>query len=190
MLRSTHPTEMLNNELFKYLLLNIHMSRWKAPRPISSPYITPAGYQRLEQELKNLWLKRKNVVVALSAAAAEGDRSENAEYIYRKKELRGIDGRIHFLQKRMPTLNIISAMPADQEKIFFSAWILLETDKNEEVLYRIVGADEFEMDKRYISLDSPLAQALLKKTFDDQILIRNEFQETQYTVISTYAKLI
>ena len=183
MLRSTHPTEMLNNELFKYLLLNIHMSRWKAPGPISSPYITPAGYQRLEQELKNLWLKRKNVVVALSAAAAEGDRSENAEYIYRKKELRGIGGRIHFLQKRMPTLNIISAMPADQEKIFFSAWILLETDKNEEVLYRIVGADEFEMDKRYISLDSPLAQALLKKTFDDQILIRNEFQETQYTVI-------
>ncbi|RLA23521.1 MAG: transcription elongation factor GreB [Gammaproteobacteria bacterium] len=158
------------------------MSRWKAPRPKSSPYITPAGYQRLERELKNLWLKRKGVVSALSAAAAEGDRSENAEYIYRKKELRGIDSRIHFLQKRMPTLNVISEMPTDQERIFFSAWVLLENDKGEELLYRIVGADEFEMDKRYISLDSPLARSLLKKTFDDQVIIRNEFQETRYTV--------
>lgn len=158
------------------------MARWKAPRPKSSPYITPAGYQRLELELKGLWLKRKGVVAALSAAAAEGDRSENAEYIYRKKELRGIDSRIHFLQKRMPALNIISETPADQERIFFSAWVLLENDKGDELLYRIVGADEFEMDKRYISLDSPLARALLKKTFDDQVIIRNEYQETRYTV--------
>jgi len=158
------------------------MSRWKAPRPKSSPYITPTGYQHLEQELKNLWLKRKDVVSALSAAAAEGDRSENAEYIYRKKELRGIDSRIHFLQKRMPSLNIISAKPADQDRIFFSAWVLLENDKGDELLYGIVGADEFGMDKRYISLDSPLAQALLKKTFDDQVQIHNEVQKTQYTV--------
>ncbi|HIG65696.1 MAG TPA: transcription elongation factor GreB [Methyloprofundus sp.] len=158
------------------------MSRWKAPRPKSSPYITPTGYQHLEQELKNLWLKRKDVVSALSAAAAEGDRSENAEYIYRKKELRGIDSRIHFLQKRMPSLNIISAKPADQDRIFFSAWVLLENDKGDDLLYRIVGADEFGMDKRYISLDSPLAQALLKKTFDDQVQIHNEVQKTQYTV--------
>lgn len=159
------------------------MPRWKAPRSKSSAYITPVGYQCLEHELKNLWLKRKDVVTALSAAAAEGDRSENAEYIYRKKELRGIDWRIHFLQKRMPTLNIIVDMPADQGRVFFSAWILLENDKGEEVLYRIVGADELEMDKRYISLDSPLAQALLKKTFDDQVQIRNEFLEIQYTVV-------
>lgn len=159
------------------------MARWKAPRPKSSPYITPAGYQRLELELKGLWLKRKDVVAALSAAAAEGDRSENAEYIYRKKELRGIDSRIHFLQKRMPTLNIISEKPADRERIFFSAWVLLENDQGEELLYRIVGADEFEMNKCYISLDSPLARALLKKTFDDRVIIRNEFQETQYTVL-------
>ncbi|NYT46866.1 MAG: GreA/GreB family elongation factor [Candidatus Methanofishera endochildressiae] len=155
---------------------------WRACRPKSSPYITPIGYQRLEQELKNLWQKRKGVVSALSAAAAEGDRSENAEYIYRKKELRGIDSRIHFLQTRMPSLNIISDKPADQDRIFFSAWVLLENDKGDEVLYRIVGADEFEMDKRYISLDSPLAQALLKKTFDDQVQIHNELQKTQYTV--------
>ncbi|MCK5356695.1 MAG: GreA/GreB family elongation factor, partial [Methyloprofundus sp.] len=107
----------------------------------------------------------------------------NAEYIYRKKELRGIDGRIHFLQKRMPALNIIADTPANQDKIFFSAWVLLENDKGEEVIYRIVGADEFEMDKRYISLDSPLAQALLKKTFDDEVLIRNEARKIHYSVM-------
>ncbi|WP_338024433.1 GreA/GreB family elongation factor [Bathymodiolus japonicus methanotrophic gill symbiont] len=83
----------------------------------------------------------------------------------------------------MPTLNIIADTPADQERVFFSAWVLLENDKGEELLYRIMGADEFEMDKRYISLDSPLAQALLKKTFADQVQIRNEFQEIQYTVV-------
>ena len=97
--------------------------------------------------------------------------------------MRGIDGRIHFLQQRMPTLNIIADMPADQGRVFFSAWVLLENDKGEEVLYRIVGADEFEMDKRYISLDSPLAQALLKKTFDDQVQISNEYQQHQYTIV-------
>lgn len=159
------------------------MSRWKAPLPKSSPYITPAGYQRLEQELRNLWIKRKGVVEALSAAAAEGDRSENAEYIYRKKELRGIDRRIHFLQKRMPALNIITDIPADQDKIFFAAWVLLENERGDELLYRIVGADEFEVDKRYISLDSPLARALLKKTFDDEVFIRNEVQTVRYLVL-------
>jgi len=159
------------------------MSRWKAPLPKSSPYITPAGYQRLELELKNLWIKRKGVVEALSAAAAEGDRSENAEYIYRKKELRGLDRRIHFLQRRMPVLNIIADSPADQDRIFFAAWILLENDKGDELLYRIVGADEFEVNKCYISLDSPLAKALLKKTFDDEVLIRNEYQEVRYSVL-------
>ena len=82
----------------------------------------------------------------------------------------------------MPALNIISENPGDQQRIFFSAWVLLENDQGEELLYRIVGADEFEMDKRYISLDSPLARALLKKTFDDEVLIRNEYKETRYTV--------
>lgn len=158
------------------------MSRWKAPRPASSPYIMPAGYSRLEAELKSLWLKRTGVVSALSDAAAEGDRSENAEYIYRKKELRGIDGRIHFLQKRLPKLNVISDQPADQNKVFFSAWVMLENTQEQSVLYRIVGADEFEIDKRYISLDSPLARALLKKTFDDEILIRVDSQEIKYTI--------
>ncbi len=145
------------------------MARWKPPRPKSSPYITQQGYQRLETELNELWQKRKEVTAALSAAAAEGDRSENAEYIYRKKELRGIDRRIHYLQKRLPSLTVVKDLPANQDQVFFGAWVTLEKEDGEEVCYRIVGADEIDAKKGFISLDSPLAQALLKKTFEDKV---------------------
>lgn len=158
------------------------MSRWKPPRPKSSPYITPEGYQALETELKQLWDRRKHVTAALAAAAAEGDRSENAEYIYRKKELRGIDRRIHFLQKRLPSLTVVNDKPGNQEQIFFGAWVTLEKENGSEVTYRIVGPDEINSTKGYISLDSPLAKALLKKTLDDEIIIHNELQQTRYYV--------
>ncbi len=115
------------------------MSRWKPPRPKSSPYITPEGYRTLEAELKGLWEKRKEVTAALSAAAAEGDRSENAEYIYRKKELRGIDSRIHYLQKRLPALTIVQEKPGDDERIFFGAWVTLENTAGEALVYRMSG---------------------------------------------------
>jgi len=159
------------------------MSRWRPPPPKSSPYITPEGYQALEMELKELWSKRKEVTLALSAAAAEGDRSENAEYIYRKQELRGIDRRIHYLQKRLPALTIVSLPPDDLDKIFFSAWVTLKNEADEEVTYRIVGADELDPKKQYISLDSPLARALLKKTFDDEVAIKNDFKESRYIIV-------
>ncbi|MEY4210563.1 MAG: transcription elongation factor GreB, partial [Pseudomonadota bacterium] len=102
------------------------MSRWRPPRPKSSPYVTAQGYQVLEAELKQLWERRKHVTAALSAAAAEGDRSENAEYIYRKKELREIDRRIHYLQKRLPSLTVVSEKPSNQSQVFFGAWVTLE----------------------------------------------------------------
>ncbi|WP_027157099.1 transcription elongation factor GreB [Methylobacter luteus] len=159
------------------------MSRWRPPQPKSAPYITPEGYQALEMELKALWDRRKEVTLALSAAAAEGDRSENAEYIYRKKELRGIDRRIHYLQRRLPSLNIVSETPADQDRIFFSAWVTLENEDGEEITYRIVGADELDPKKNYISLDSPLARALLKKTIDDEVVIKNALKESRYIVV-------
>ena len=166
------------------------MSRWKPPEPKSSPYITTEGYQALEIELQALWFKRKEVTLALSAAAAEGDRSENAEYIYRKKELRGIDRRIHYLQKRLPILNIVSHPPDDQDRIFFGAWVTLENEAGEEMTYRMVGADEFDPKKQHISLDSPLAKALLKKTFSDEITIENALKKTRYTIIDiNYGKL-
>ncbi|MCF6251625.1 MAG: transcription elongation factor GreB [Methylococcaceae bacterium] len=159
------------------------MSRWKAPRPKSSPYITPKGYQTLESELKNCWEKRKHVVKAITAAAAEGDRSENAEYIYRKKELRGIDSRINFLQKRLPTLTIVSKKPDNQDCIYFGAMVTLEKENGEEVTYRIVGPDEHTHKKYFISMDSPLAKALLKKSCDEEVIINNEIQQMRYFIV-------
>ncbi len=159
------------------------MSRWKPPRPKSSPYITSEGYQTLELELKNLWDKRKHVVKAITAAAAEGDRSENAEYIYRKKELRGIDYRINFLQKRLPSLTIVSKKPDNQEMVFFGAWITLEKETSEQVTYRIVGPDEHDSTKGFISMDSPLAKALFKRTIDDEVSIKNELKKAVYFIV-------
>lgn len=147
------------------------MSRYRPPQEKSSPYITEDGFKMLQEELKTLWGKRGEVTKALTAAAAEGDRSENAEYIYRKKELREIDRRVRYLQKRLPDLKIVPAQQRDNKQIFFGAWVTVETFTGEEAIYRIVGADEFDPDKGYISLDSPLAKALLKKTIDDEVII-------------------
>jgi transcription elongation factor GreB len=148
------------------------MGRWRPASPKSSPYITREGYAVLETELRALWVRRGLVVQALSAAAAEGDRSENAEYIYRKKELREIDRRIGYLQKRMPDLRIITESPAESTRVFFGAWVTLEDEKGQETEYRIVGPDEFDPAKHYISVDSPLAQALLKKAVDDDVRVK------------------
>lgn len=157
------------------------MSRWRPPLPKSSPYITRQGYSALELELKNLWAKRRIVNDALSAAAAEGDRSENAEYIYRKKEQAGIDRRIRYLQKRMPDLKVIEKV-GDTSKIFFGAWITIDIDGKEE-RYRIVGPDETDTAKKLISMDSPLAKALLKKTIDDEVMVNVGGTNKQVVVV-------
>jgi len=94
------------------------MGRYRSPTPASSPYITAKGYQKLEQELDDLWVRRAGVTKALAAAAAEGDRSENAEYIYRKKELREIDRRIRYLQKRLPGLKVVSHPPDNRDRVY------------------------------------------------------------------------
>lgn len=159
------------------------MSRWRPPLPKSSPYITENGYRRLEEELRHLWTRRADVTQALAAAAAEGDRSENAEYIYRKKELREIDRRIFFLQKRLPSLNIISSIPDDTDKVYFGAWVTLENNNGEELTYRIVGGDEIDPKQPYISLDSPLAKALLKKSIDDEVTVTIEAKQTRYSIV-------
>ncbi len=148
------------------------MSRWRPPSPRSSPYITAAGAQRLESELKALWERRADVTRHLAAAAAEGDRSENAEYIYRKKELREIDRRIRYLQKRLPSLTVVSQLPGNRERIFFGAWVTLEDTAGEESTYRIVGADEIGTQQGWISVDSPMARALLKKAVGDEVQVQ------------------
>ncbi|TNF88512.1 MAG: transcription elongation factor GreB, partial [Gammaproteobacteria bacterium] len=136
------------------------MSRYRPPAPKKSPYITPAGMRALEKEEKEIWLRRREVVAALSAAAAEGDRSENAEYIYRKKELRELDRRIRYQQKRLPELNVVEQKPPSAERIFFGATVTLEDEDENTVIYRIVGPDEFDHEEHYISVDSPLARSL------------------------------
>lgn len=159
------------------------MGRWRPPQPKSSPYITLGGYECLQEELKGLWERRKEVTSALSAAAAEGDRSENAEYIYRKKELAGIDRRIRYLQKRLPSLTVVSDPPSDPERVFFAAWVTLEDDNGTELTYRIVGADEFDPDKGWISMDSPMAKALMKKAIDDEITVPTPQGERRYYIV-------
>ena len=158
------------------------MGRYRPPQPKSTPYITKDGYVALETELKNLWVKRDEVTRALAAAAAEGDRSENAEYIYRKKQLREIDRRIRYLQKRLPDLKIVDNIPDNPQQIFFGAWIKLEDDDGKEFNYRIVGPDEFDVDPRYISLDSPMARALLKKHLDDEVTVKTPSGISQYLI--------
>jgi len=146
------------------------MARWKPPPPQSSPYITAEGAAALDAELKELWLKRRREVVpALSAAAAEGDRSENAEYIYRKKQLGEIDRRVRYLSKRLDVVEVVDRKPPDQHRVFFGAWVRLETALGDEVEYRIVGADETSAEKGFISIDSPLARALLGRSEDDEV---------------------
>jgi len=148
------------------------MGRYRPPQPKASPYITREGYAALEIEVKELWQRRAEVTKALSAAAAEGDRSENAEYIYRKKELAGIDRRIRYLQKRMPDLTIVDRQPDNTEQVFFGAWVTLEDNAGDEKVYRIVGADEIDGARENISLDSPMAKALLKRFLDDEIRVQ------------------
>jgi len=138
------------------------MSRYRPPAEKKSPYITPEGMHALEREQKEIWLRRREVVSALAAAAAEGDRSENAEYIYRKKELRELDRRIRYLQKRLPELKMVSEKPASSDRVFFGATVSLKEENESIQVYRIVGADELDLADHYISIDSPLARALLK----------------------------
>ena len=149
------------------------MGRWRPPAAQSTALVTPQGHARLKAELDELWrVRRPEVVRALAAAAAEGDRSENAEYIYRKKELREIDRRIRYLQKRMPDLKVVTESPAEQTRVFFGAWVTLEDSSGVENEYRIVGPDEFDPAKHWISMDSPLARALLKKAVDDEVQVK------------------
>ena len=148
------------------------MGRYRAPPPSSSPYITAAGAESLREELQHLWRrKRPKVTEALAAAAAEGDRSENAEYTYRKKQLGEIDRRIRYLRKRLEVLKVVADRPADQSRIFFGAWVGLEDENGSRHRYRIVGADEIDPAMNHISLDSPMARALLGKSEGDEFTV-------------------
>jgi transcription elongation factor GreB len=159
------------------------MTRWRPPAATTSPYITVEGYRYLEAELAQLWVRRNATVKHLAAAAAEGDRSENAEYIYRKKELREIDRRVGYLQRRMPKLTIVSRPPDTTDRIYFGAWVELADEGGAAIEHRIVGGDEIDQAPGYISVDSPLAQALMKRTFDDEVLVHTVRGVVRYTIV-------
>lgn len=147
------------------------MSRWRPPGEATTPYITASGFRALEGEAKALWSRRREVVVHLAAAAAEGDRSENAEYIYRKKELREIDRRLGYLQRRMPSLTVVRKVPDDQSRVFFGALVELEDQQGELRRLRIVGGDEADAGRGEISIDTPVARALLGRARDDEVAL-------------------
>lgn len=161
------------------------MSRWRPPGEKSTALITRAGHGRLKAELDELWrVRRPEVVKALSEAAAEGDRSENAEYTYRKKQLGEIDRRVRYLSKRLEVLRVAEGAPADPDAVFFGATVVLERiDDGAEVTYRIVGPDETDAPTGCISIDSPLARALLKKRIDDEFEVELPSGRTGFVIV-------
>ncbi|MEE4175528.1 MAG: transcription elongation factor GreB [Xanthomonadales bacterium] len=148
------------------------MGRWRPPAKPSSPYITADGARRLRAELQQLWkVERPEVVRALAEAAAEGDRSENAEYIYRKKQLGGIDRRVRYLSRRLDQVKVVDRIPDDTSRVRFGAWVVLADEQGDERTYRIVGADETDAQLGWVSIDSPVARALLGKAAGDEVAV-------------------
>ncbi|TAM44212.1 MAG: transcription elongation factor GreB [Gammaproteobacteria bacterium] len=161
------------------------MGRQRLPQPKSSAYITPEGANQLRDELDRLWrVERPKVTQAVSEAAAQGDRSENAEYIYGKKRLREIDRRIRYIQKRLDEIKVVDRAPEDTGKVFFGAWVRLEDDDGKTHTYRIVGADEFDPARGWISVDSPLARVLLKKGAGDEVEVHLPTGRKAYWVLA------
>ncbi|MGY0557150.1 MULTISPECIES: transcription elongation factor GreB [unclassified Lysobacter] len=150
------------------------MGRWRPPAASSTALITRQGHDRLKAELEQLWrFQRPEVVRALAAAAAEGDRSENAEYTYRKKQLGEIDRRVRYLSKRLPALRVVESTPSNPDAVYFGATVDVEdADSGESFRYRVVGPDETDAKRGWISIDSPLARAMLKKCPDDEIQVQ------------------
>ncbi|THG81316.1 transcription elongation factor GreB [Pseudomonas sp. A-1] len=160
------------------------MSRYRPPRSAGTPLITPEGEARLRAELHELWnVRRPQVTQAVSEAAAQGDRSENAEYTYGKKMLREIDSRVRFLRKRLENLKVVDQRPADPDRVYFGAWVTLEDEDGETARYRIVGPDELDLRQNLISIDSPLARALVGKGLDAEVTVHTPTGERTWYVV-------
>lgn len=161
------------------------MGRYRPPRPKSSNYITPEGAEALRRELDDLWkTKRPEVTRAVAAAAAQGDRSENAEYIYGKKQLAEIDRRVRYLRKRFDGMRIVDQLPSDQGRVYFGAWFELADEQDSTHRYRLVGPDEHDFVSGYISMDSPLGKAVMGKALGDTFELSAPRGERLYRVVS------
>jgi transcription elongation factor GreB len=160
------------------------VSRYRPTEKPGSQFITPAGAARLKAELDELWkVERPRVTQAVSEAAAQGDRSENAEYTYGKRRLREIDRRVRYLRKRLDGMTIVDKPPSDPGRVFFGAWVTLEDDDGRELRHRIVGPDEFDMAPGYISMDAPLARALMGKRLDDEVRVQLPGGERGFVIV-------
>ena len=160
------------------------MSRYRPPQPRGSKFITPQGAARLKQELDHLWrVLRPQVTQAVQEAAAQGDRSENAEYIYGKKQLAEIDRRVRFLRKRLSGVKVVDQQPSDTTKVYFGAWFELRASDGSRSEYRLVGPDESTHAAEYISMDSPLGRAVLGKCTADTVVVRAPDGEQSYEVV-------
>jgi transcription elongation factor GreB len=161
------------------------MTRYRARETPGSKYITPQGAARMHKELDELWrVERPRVTQAVADAAAQGDRSENAEYTYGKRRLREIDRRVRFLRKRLDGIVVVDQPASDPKRVFFGAWVSLESEAGELTRYRIVGPDEFDMAPGYISMDSPLARALMKKALDDEVSVEVPGGKRKYWIVA------
>jgi transcription elongation factor GreB len=176
-------------------MLRFVSTRDRAPQPKQagpsrSRHITPEGARRLRAELDQLWtVERPRVTQEVADAAAQGDRSENAEYIYGKRRLREIDRRVRFLSKRLDEVVVVSEPPSDPDRVFFGAYVTIEDEDGAEKTYRIVGADESELERGFISIDSPVARALLGKRCGDEVLARVPRGEVTYSIVAvSYGK--
>jgi transcription elongation factor GreB len=150
------------------------VSRYRPPAPRAAPYITAAGFARLEAELRTLWREtRPEVTRRVAEAAAMGDRSENAEYIYGKKQLREIDARVRYLSKRLEALKVVDRAPGDRSRVFFGAWVEVLDESGSGERYRLVGPDEIGAEAGYISIDAPVARALLGKRVGDVVAVES-----------------
>ncbi len=161
------------------------MGRYRKPMPRGSRYITPQGEHALRQELHQLWkVERPKVTAAVSEAAKQGDRSENGDYIYGKRRLAEIDRRVRYLSKRLDELEVVRDLPSNRNRIYFGAWVTLESDDGNEQRLRIVGPDEFDLRAGKLSMDSPLARALIGKSVGDEIRVEVSQQPRYYVVLA------
>jgi transcription elongation factor GreB len=148
------------------------MTRYRKSEAPGSKFATAEGARRLREELDHLWrVHRPQVTRAVSEAAAQGDRSENAEYIYGKKQLREIDRRVRFLRQRLEGLVVVTKPPDDRTRVFFGAWVRIEDEEGHETELRIVGPDEIDPARHYVSMDSPLARALMRRQCGDEFTV-------------------
>lgn len=161
------------------------MARYRPPRRRGSAYITPEGERRLRDELRQLWkVERPAVTDTVREAARNGDRSENGDYIYGKKRLREIDSRVRFLAKRLEELTVVDRRPDDTSRVYFGAWVSLEDEDGGIAEYRIVGPDEFDLKRGWLSMDSPMARAMLGKREDDDVVVNTPNGEREYVIVA------